>query len=366
MPELLALADGPAVACREARAPEGDPAGLAGAGRRRWTRSCGRPRGELAGSLLASKDADEVGLGIEVARDFQFRDALPDAAGASSTASGCRRRTAVEALKAIVALDPAGSRSLLARVLGDAAAPRELRENAAMLLANQESGRGPGRRLEALPTAPARLQTAIAAAPGRSEGGRRGAPDADRGRQGVGPAAPGAADHDRPGELGHPRRRRADRRAAQGPAARRSEAQRAAGSPPRRVPQVDAHDLARGRQGLREELRHLPPARRQGGEGRPAARRHRQPRPRPAHGRHPRPQPQRRPELPRHQPGPQERPGRLGPAAPRGGRGARSWPTPRARRSASPSRPSRNAPPPSSRPCRPTWPSRSPSRSSMI
>ena len=119
-------------------------------------------------------------------------------------------------------------------------------------------------------------------------------------------------------------------------------------------------DAGRRAHGLREALRDLPPARRQGSEGRPPARRHRQPRPRPADGRHPRPQPQRRPDLPRSPTSPSR--------TARSSRGcccakrARSWswPTRRARRSAFPNRRSRTARSRRSRRCRPTWSIRSP------
>lgn len=117
---------------------------------------------ELAGSMLASRSPEETVLGIEVVRDFRFRDELPALKGIverKSPAGGPR----TEALKAIVVLDPAGSRALLTRSLGDDTLPRELRETAAMLLANQEGAEALEAIVSALPTAPSWLQDTLAA-----------------------------------------------------------------------------------------------------------------------------------------------------------------------------------------------------------
>src|SRR5206468_10465757 len=62
---------------------------------------------ELAGSMLASRNVDETVLGIEVARDFQFKDVLPELKGIVDR-KGATGAPQTEALKAIVVLDPAG------------------------------------------------------------------------------------------------------------------------------------------------------------------------------------------------------------------------------------------------------------------
>ena len=222
------------------------------------------------------------------------------------------------ALGALAVIDPRANLATIASVLADAAAPIGMREWAAGLLAASTTARGAGRPLER----PARGSRAAPVGDRRGAGSRaakvprrfwRRSPRARRP-----PGCYRTAVSRSASRVGSAGRHRADRRLLRA-CRRRTRSSIAcsigagtASRPPRPTP-------ARGA-GLREALRHLPSARRQRGEGRPAARRHRQPRARPAHGRHPRPESQRRPDVPRHQPGAEERPGRLGAAAPRGGR----------------------------------------------
>jgi putative heme-binding domain-containing protein len=117
---------------------------------------------DLAGSMMDSKSPEETVLGIEVARDFTFRDALPQLKRIVDRKGG-PGVPRIEALKAIVVLDPSGARSLLTRMLVDESLSRELRESAAMLLANQEGGEARAAIVEALPTAPSWLQDTLAA-----------------------------------------------------------------------------------------------------------------------------------------------------------------------------------------------------------
>jgi putative heme-binding domain-containing protein len=128
------------------------------------------PAGELCRQLLASHSADQVGKGIEAARDFQFAELLPDLQALSRRVDLPEARRA-EALSACVALDPAKGMVLLRGLLVDSQAPLGLRETAAIALANLEGPEPQAAVLEALPVAPERLQSTIAAALARHRGG---------------------------------------------------------------------------------------------------------------------------------------------------------------------------------------------------
>ncbi|MHB1557449.1 MAG: PVC-type heme-binding CxxCH protein [Isosphaeraceae bacterium] len=117
---------------------------------------------EHARALLDSKDTGEVDLGIELASGLRLKDVegkLRDMAAGSSRPEG--RRSAC--LTALMAIDPAGSQELAKEVVRDSAAPIGLRDTAATLLAaSGRSGSVPV-LIEAMPVAPGRLQSAIAA-----------------------------------------------------------------------------------------------------------------------------------------------------------------------------------------------------------
>jgi len=126
--------------------------------------------GGLCRQLLASRNPDQVGLGIEAARDFQFAELIPalkEVAGRDDLPEARR----VEALPAIAAVDPAKGLVLLRALLVSSQAALGLRESAAITLANLERPEAQAAVLEALPTAPERLQSTIAAALARRREG---------------------------------------------------------------------------------------------------------------------------------------------------------------------------------------------------
>jgi putative heme-binding domain-containing protein len=125
---------------------------------------------DVAKTLLASTKGSEVQAGIELAGSMKLEGAKETLVlvveGKKSPAA---QRTS--AMTALVALDPAGSVAMLGKFLKDAAEPYDLREKAANLL--NGTGKPEARTLliEALATAPARLQTAIATGLARTRDG---------------------------------------------------------------------------------------------------------------------------------------------------------------------------------------------------
>ena len=130
-----------------------------------------------ARALLGSGDAGKIDLGIELASGLQLKELQAKLrAVAERTATAHPQRSA--ALTALMAVAPAVNEPLVADVLRDSAAPIELREAAAGLLA--ASGRPLAHRVlvEMLPLAPERLQTAIAAGLARRRAGAEALLDA--------------------------------------------------------------------------------------------------------------------------------------------------------------------------------------------
>ena len=117
--------------------------------------------GGLVRSLLGSMADAEAIPGIELAASLKLGATVPDllALGGSAAAAEPRRAAAFSAAST---LDPAGSSSLLGRVVGDAAEPIGLREQAGRLLAQGNRVEDRARLLEVLPVAPGRLQSTIA------------------------------------------------------------------------------------------------------------------------------------------------------------------------------------------------------------
>ncbi len=118
---------------------------------------------QLADQLLASKSAGEVGLGIDVARDFGFRDKQPMLRAIVLAASG-GDATRMQALSALMTLDPKANLATAAEVLAGGRNPAPLREQAAALLGNLGDPGGVAALVAQLPIAPERLQRAIASA----------------------------------------------------------------------------------------------------------------------------------------------------------------------------------------------------------
>jgi putative heme-binding domain-containing protein len=125
--------------------------------------SARRLAARLAGQLLDSTQPGEVGLGVDVVRDFKFRDMqanLKKVVDRSDLAEGAR----MHALGALSVIDPRANLATIARVLSDASVPIAMREWAAQLLGNMNSSDAQTALLNGLPIAPERLQSAIAAA----------------------------------------------------------------------------------------------------------------------------------------------------------------------------------------------------------
>ncbi len=131
---------------------------------------------EQARSALGSTDAGEIDAGIELAGSMRLLETQGKLRELSLGSAAPSRRSA--ALTALWSTDQAGTEALLTDVLRDAAAPIELRETAAGLLAVE--GRPAARQalVDSLPVAPGRLQAAIAAGLARRRDGAEALLDA--------------------------------------------------------------------------------------------------------------------------------------------------------------------------------------------
>jgi putative heme-binding domain-containing protein len=125
---------------------------------------------ELCRKLLARQRAEEVGVGIQAASEFRFTELIPELKEVAGRIGLDESRRA-EALRAIAAIDPVQGIVLLRDQLRDSAAPLDVREAAAISLANIERPEALSTVLEALTTAPDRLQSTIAAALARHREG---------------------------------------------------------------------------------------------------------------------------------------------------------------------------------------------------
>ena len=116
---------------------------------------------EVAKTLLASTNGNEVQAGIELAGSMKLEETRDTLASVVDTRSApVARRNA--ALASMAAIDPAGSIATLGRLIKDAAEPVEVREQAGNLLNGTGKPEARSLLVEALSTAPAKLQTAIA------------------------------------------------------------------------------------------------------------------------------------------------------------------------------------------------------------
>jgi putative heme-binding domain-containing protein len=116
---------------------------------------------DVATTLMASANENEVQAGIELAGSMKLegaRETLATVVEAKKSPAPQRK----SAMTALVALDPAGSVVTLGKILKDVAEPYELREQSANLLNGTGKPEARSLLVEALATAPARLQTAIA------------------------------------------------------------------------------------------------------------------------------------------------------------------------------------------------------------
>jgi putative heme-binding domain-containing protein len=116
----------------------------------------------LAGELLGSNDPREVQTGISLASSFRL-DGARDRLTALALGDEVPEPHRVEALAALAAIDPQGALPVLTRALSDPSRPLPLRDRAAALLAATNRPEAQAALIAALPTAPERLQSAIAA-----------------------------------------------------------------------------------------------------------------------------------------------------------------------------------------------------------
>jgi putative heme-binding domain-containing protein len=118
---------------------------------------------DLTRRLLGSGKNGQVSAGIDLAGTLKLeplQDSLVRLALVARTAAAER----AAALNALVTIDPKNHVILLGDLLADTAAPHEVREQAANLLARINQPDTLEELVKVLPTAPARLQTAIAMA----------------------------------------------------------------------------------------------------------------------------------------------------------------------------------------------------------
>ncbi len=116
---------------------------------------------QLARRLLGSSQSGEITLGIDVARDFRFRDLDPEIKnliGRQDLPDDPR----IHAMGALTVIDPKANLAVVSNVLADASAPMAMREVAANLLGSLDLADAKSVLLGNLASAPERLQSAIA------------------------------------------------------------------------------------------------------------------------------------------------------------------------------------------------------------
>ncbi len=133
--------------------------------------SARRLAARLAHKLLDSKQPGEVTLGIDVVRDFGFREMQPELKKLIVERRDLPDQPRTHAMGALSVIDPRANLPLIADVLGDAAAPVAMREWGAYLLGHQHRAEAEAALLKNLPIAPERLQSAIASALVQSRSG---------------------------------------------------------------------------------------------------------------------------------------------------------------------------------------------------
>jgi putative heme-binding domain-containing protein len=126
--------------------------------------------GHLCRKLLSADRGDEVGLGIQAAGDLQLVELIAELKQTADRRDLSESRRGA-ALRAIAAIDPFEGLGLLRGLLVNSAVSLEVRESAAISLANLERPEALDALLEALPSAHERLQSTIAAALARRRDG---------------------------------------------------------------------------------------------------------------------------------------------------------------------------------------------------
>ncbi len=118
---------------------------------------------ELADRLLAARSPGEVALGVDVVREFGFREKA-QTLKAIVERSSQGDSTRMHALKTIIAIDPKANFTFAADVLAGAGFPLPVREQAAVLLGNLSDPKAAAALTAQLPLSPEPLQKAIATA----------------------------------------------------------------------------------------------------------------------------------------------------------------------------------------------------------
>ena len=118
--------------------------------------------GEVARTLIASEKENEIKAGIELVGLFKLSAVGETLASILADRAGPAARRS-QAMTALVALDPEGTLASLGRLVRDPSESADVREPAASLLAASGKPEARAALVEALATAPARLQAAIAA-----------------------------------------------------------------------------------------------------------------------------------------------------------------------------------------------------------
>jgi putative heme-binding domain-containing protein len=117
---------------------------------------------ELAGKLLASSEGSNVRSGIRMAGSLRLND-TQETLSAIADKSSRHDYLRVEAMKSLAVLDEKKHVPLFGRILADANEPIGVREEAAHAIARLNHDDALSQLVKALPVAPARLQTVIAA-----------------------------------------------------------------------------------------------------------------------------------------------------------------------------------------------------------
>jgi putative heme-binding domain-containing protein len=126
--------------------------------------------GGLCRQLLASSNPDQVGSGVEAAKDFPFDELVPLLRQVACRDDLPESRRA-EALPALAFVDPAKALGPLCEILVSSRFPLSIREAAATTLANLDRPGAQAAVLGALPSAHEQLQSGIAAALARRREG---------------------------------------------------------------------------------------------------------------------------------------------------------------------------------------------------
>jgi putative heme-binding domain-containing protein len=116
---------------------------------------------DLTGKLLLSNKPNEVLAGITLAGSQQLAETQDMLAGIAANSKAPENQR-VAAFNSLTAIDPKKHTTLLGHILADANESFPVREQAANVLAKLNQGEAHQQLLDALPTAPARLQSTIA------------------------------------------------------------------------------------------------------------------------------------------------------------------------------------------------------------